>query len=136
MADVLLRVRDKPHQLLPGANGMSLGRGDVVTVRETPWPWTPAELSHPDWRILRLPNVSVAALGLLLRPQQDETLRVTRKRGAKVDLDSLDVPVALRGWLLDDTRQQPIRSHNMSETTFLRLIAQHPQRSRFVVFGR
>lgn len=61
MAEILLRVVDKV-----GAdvykNCQCLKRGDVVVVQPDGWPWGREELTNPDWRIIKLPNVTVAEM--------------------------------------------------------------------------
>lgn len=136
VADLLIRVVDRHPAAVPEARrALSLGVGDVVTAQVTGHPWTAAELQNHEWRILRLPNVSVAGCAELLKPQlavEALTPRVVRKRAARLSMAADAWPPAVRRWFADAERKVPILSNGMSEAALLSCIERYPQRRRFV----
>ena len=117
MCEILLRVRDKVNDADPYLDAQCLKRGDVVVVVENGWPWSEAELTNPDWRILKLPNVSVEFAEAFLAPEVDtdptRPSRMLRRRALRVAVNAL--PAAVRTWLADETRAQPTRTMNVTE---------------------
>lgn len=90
-------------------------RGDVIEVADDDAVFSAFEQAHRPWRILKFPHVSVSeARALLSRelpvaPQllsgvPDPMLQV---RGFYLDVDMADLPVAMRIYLDDDTRDAP-----------------------------
>lgn len=124
MCEVLLRVADKIGAD-PYLDAKCLKRGDIVVVCADGWAWGADELVNPFWRILKLPNVTVAqAEGFLGREFDTDPAkpsRVLRRRAFGVDLASVTIPAGLKAWLLDDTRAAPTRTTNFTPAQFLAL---------------
>lgn len=133
MADILIRIRDKESSGDPETDALQFKRGDVIAVWPTPGPWGTEERRNPDWRILRLPNVSVEDVGELLRVETDALERISRKRRARFNVDSVSLPAPIRNWLTNDARTQPILSSNISRATFLAFIEAKAPRVRMRV---
>jgi hypothetical protein len=135
MADLLIRIRDKESSGDAETDALQFGRGDVIAVWETPGPWGKQELSNPDWRIVRLANVTAADALELIQPETDALAtseRLMRKRRAGFNLDNL--PAGLRAWLDDDdSRAEPIRTVNLSRAAFLVLVQVKARRAPFRV---
>ncbi len=134
MADLLIRIRDKESSGDPETDAVQFKRGDVIAVWPTPGPWGTEELRNPDWRIVRLPNVSVEDAQELMAPERLATLdgeRLMRKRRARLDVDNLPAPV--RAWLADDTRAVPIFSSPLPRAAFVALVLGKPARQPFRV---
>jgi hypothetical protein len=82
MSEVLLRVVDKP--------GLERERpaGYVVHVAPNGWAWTPAELTNPDWQIVRVnPNLVDSEVEALRTPKNQAGLvtRLTRAFVAQLE---------------------------------------------------
>lgn len=137
MADILFRIRDKVNATDAEANELCFKRGDVIAICPTPWAWSTAELTNPDWRILRVPQVSPDNLSDLLIGMYDQLALVptlTRKRKSFFNgVDSFTG--AARTWLNDDSRAQPIRTLDVTLAQILTFISQKPQRNRQQVIG-
>lgn len=132
MADLLIRIRDKESSGDAETDALQFKRGDVIAVWETPGPWGIEELRNPDWRILRLPNVSAADAQELMAPETDSTVtaeRLMRKRRARLDIDALPAPV--RAWLADDSRAQPILEAGLARVAFVALVRAKSRRIGF-----
>ena len=116
MCELLIRVRDKEfadtYQKVK-----QLGRGDVVVVVENGWSWSQKELTNPDWRILKLPNILVDDVVDLLAPEENPTPgvpnRMLQRVGKRLDLSHVNL-ASLLAWIQDDTRAQPTRTVNIT----------------------
>jgi hypothetical protein len=117
LADLLIRIRDKETSGDAETDALQFKAGDVVAVCDTPWPWSTTELTNPDWRILRLPLVTVQEVNDLLIPQlgaenvQGNT-PLRRKRGKRIGIEGFTGQV--RQWIDDGTRAEPILSRNFT----------------------
>lgn len=89
MAELLLRVVDKTSPD-PYRDARLTKRGDVIVVCPDGWNWGLEELASPDWRILRLPALSVSEARALLaeEPETDPTQpsRVRQRRAFRLNL--------------------------------------------------
>jgi hypothetical protein len=83
--EILVRVVDK-HPVESPDYEASSQRGDVIVVCPNGHPWSPAELTNPDWRIIRAPILQAEADALLAKSQD---VTVKRRREWKIDLDAL-----------------------------------------------
>lgn len=106
MSEWLVRIRDKAldrgfeDKLL---DSKCLGRGDVVVVCEDGWAWSKEERANPDWRILKMPNVSVSTAQAFLGAEYDEDPRnpspYLRRRAFKLDVDNAALGAQIVDWL-------------------------------------
>lgn len=121
MCEVLVRVANKANDD-PYRTAQLLQRGDVVVVVEDEHAWGPAELSNPDWRILKLPNVSVNAALAFLGPELDSNpgkpSLMLRPRAFRFDLEHGALPAAFKAWLADSSRKRPARALDVTEAQF------------------
>jgi hypothetical protein len=124
MSEVLVRVRNKV-QADPYLSCKLHERGDVIVVCADGWAWSAAELTNPDWRIIKLPNVTVSQVDGFLGPEFDtdpaHPSRMLRRRAFMLDIDFSDLPLAFKNWLRDDTRAAPTRTVNYTPAQFLAL---------------
>ena len=94
MAEVLVRVVDKVSSD-PYLDAQCTKRGDVIHVAPDGWSWGTKEIQNPDWRIVKLPNVSESDLAALLIPELHDDpqnpSRVLQRRAFKLDLDALQL---------------------------------------------
>jgi len=132
MADLLIRIRDKESSGDAFTDELQFKRGDVIDVKESPGIWG-EELRNPDWRILRLTNVSAADVIELLREERAADQTLMRKRKARLNIDSAALPLAVRTWLQDDTRQSPILTVGLSRAAVLALVENKVPRFRLRV---
>jgi hypothetical protein len=124
MSEILVRVHNKV-QPDPYLACKLFERGDVVVICTDGWVWSDEELTNPDWRIIKLPNVAVsqaeAFLGQELDTDPANPSRMLRRRAFLLDIDFADLPVAFKNWLRDDTRATPTRTVNYTPAQFLAL---------------
>lgn len=114
MCEVLIRVLDKVNPNDPYLDCKLFKRGDIVTIQDDGWVWTPEEKSNPDWRIIKFTAIPLAQAISYLDPQLDvdkaNPSRMLRRRKFSFDIDNLTLPAAFRTWLADGTRAAPTRS--------------------------
>lgn len=107
MAELLLRVVDKVGSDLY-RNCQCLKRGDVVVVQPDGWKWGNEELTNPDWRILKLPNVTVLQLQQFLSGEpitdSNRSSNTRLRRWYFVDLANAAITGQFRNYLNDATR--------------------------------
>lgn len=91
MAELLLRVVDKPLSGDLKTDVMRTMRGDVITVQKDGWKWSPRELNNPAWRIIAFPGAPVSEFnGMLQRELGDPKVNFyLQRRGVKYYIDSL-----------------------------------------------
>jgi len=122
MAEIIFWARDKAKPWDAELDAQAYKRGDVISIVPDGWQWSPRELTHPDWRILRLTSITdLADLAVLKRPELDANLRVRRKRASFVEITKL--PAAVQIWLADDTRAVPIFVSAVSRSAVLSAIS-------------
>ena len=119
MAELLLRVHDKPRRGDVYLDSQQTQAGDVNTVQLDGWIWGSVELTHPDWRILRIPALTVEAAEVWLSPEPERSptmkSRVLQRRGVSFSIAALtQADVSLTAWLADDTRRAPIAVASLS----------------------
>jgi hypothetical protein len=101
MAEFLVRIRDKE-----GHNVGLLGEREVVSVCEDGWKWSRIELSNPDWRILKVPGMTVEEGEVFTMPEPVDTTRyIQRRRAFKIDVTVL--PASIQEKITDDRRLEP-----------------------------
>lgn len=107
--ELLVRIRNKTSPDVY-QNCRLTKRGDVIAVRPDGHPWGKRELSNPDWRIIRVP-ISLAEAGALIdkEPGNPRTNRMLQRRSFYLNVDWSELPAGVKSWILDDTRQEPIR---------------------------
>lgn len=122
MCEALFFVVDRVHPD-PYMDVQNFKRGDVIVVEPDGHVWGTDELSNPDWRILKLPNVSVLQAQSFLSEEVDtdpqKPSRMLQKRGFKLDVDAATLPAAVKTWLLDKTRAAPTFTVNFTPAQFI-----------------
>jgi hypothetical protein len=92
MAELLIRVVDKINSD-PLKDCKLLKRGDVVAWKPDFSTWASQEVANPDWRIIRVNNLTVAECDNYLAPEPAvdplHPSRMLRKRGVFLDLSLL-----------------------------------------------
>lgn len=105
MAEILLRVKDQINEDIY-KTARSTQRGDVISVQVDGWQWGTQEKIDPQYRILKLPNLSVIEgenfLGEELETDIRNPSRTLQRRQFKIDLDNL--PAEMQPFLSDDLR--------------------------------
>lgn len=81
MCEILLCVKNMGTSGVQASDSHQPKQGDVVAVQPDGWPWGACELgqvvqgnpngNHPFFRIIKLPNVTVAQASNMLTPEQD-----------------------------------------------------------------
>lgn len=116
MCELLLRVVDKINRDDPRLDSKCTKRGDVIVAVDDGWSWSPAERTNPDWRIIRLPNVTLSEAQSFLAPEPEDTPETPspfrQRRAFRFDADSPALPAAFATWLADASRAQPARTVN------------------------
>lgn len=111
MAEILIRVTSKiAADFYP--NCRITKRGDVIDVEPDGWPWGTDERTASFWRLLSLPNVSVAYAKTFLAREtavsQLDLGRTLQHRAFRLDIDNPALVGQWRVWINDDTRAVPI----------------------------
>lgn len=126
MCELLIRIRDKVNAD-PYLDAKCTKRGDVIVVLEDGWGWAQGELTNPDWRILRVPAVTVGQAAAFVTPEVDtdpaHPSRVLQRRGFRINLEGIAINGAWTAWIADDTRAAPARtlSATLAQLTALRV---------------
>ena len=83
-------------------------RGDVIAAQPDGWVWSTAELTNPEWRILKMPTLTQAEADALTTPELDpsSTKAYTwSKRGTALYFEKQALPYKFLKYLRDATRQ-------------------------------
>jgi hypothetical protein len=113
MAQLLIFARDKvcgDYHL----DAQNHKRGDVLLVYPDGQQHSQEVLTHPMFRIIEVPSLSINEAKTLLAPQvlgPNDTFvseKTRQFRGFKLDLDDPLIPADLRAYVDDDTRKQDI----------------------------
>lgn len=86
--EALIRVVDK------GVAEDCSKAGDVISICPDGWAWSPAELSNPDWRIVRV-NILQAQADAFL--SKSKNVAVKRRREWTIDFSKLPNPALFAG---------------------------------------
>lgn len=86
--EALIRVVDKGE-----AEDCSKA-GDVIAICPDNWPWSPAELTNPDWRIVRVNILQAQADAFLAKANSP---LVVRRREWRVEFSLLPNPALFTG---------------------------------------
>jgi hypothetical protein len=117
MAEFLLRVVDKVNTD-PVLNTKCTKRGDVIVVQEDGWAWGLRELTDPQYRLLRVPAMSLSEARTFVAEEQDVNpqapSRMLLRRAFKLDIDHPIVPIPVKAWLADATRATPLLVLNLN----------------------
>jgi hypothetical protein len=103
MAEFLFRAHN--HNAAPGTR---LARGDCVVAVENGWPWTQAELTAPQWRIVKVPDMSLDEARVLMAPDpgDPELGHLPQRRKYTVDEALFQLPETA-AFVADDSRVAP-----------------------------
>lgn len=98
MSELLVRIVDKVNDADPYLNAKCTKRGDVIVVVEDGWAWGGKEKANPEWRIVKLPKVTVSEAQAFLSPEPitDPAApnRVKQRRAFRLNLDTLPLDCA------------------------------------------
>lgn len=108
MAELLVRVRDKVSPD-PYLNVRLTKRGDVIVVMPDGHDWAADELRNRDWRIVKVPGLSMVEAEAMTveEPHDPERSRMMLRRWFRLDVDSVDLPQRARQVIADDSRAAP-----------------------------
>ncbi len=91
MAELLVRVVDKINHDDPYLDAKCLKAGDVVVVCPDGWVWGREELANPEWRIVRVPGLTVEQCAGFLseEPETDPTNPnpMRQRRGFRLEIE-------------------------------------------------
>lgn len=120
MAEILLRVRDKSNPDDIYKDVRLTKRGDVIVAMPDGHPWGSGELGNPDWRILKLPDVSLTEADAMtteeLPADPQAPSRTLQRRAFSFDIDNL--PQSAAAFIADDTRATPALTLAMTVPQF------------------
>lgn len=125
MCELLVRVSDKVNEDFY-RNCQCTKRGDIISLCPDGWNWSTSEKTVPFWRIVKLPNVTVAQATPYLRPEiATDPLnpsKTLQKRAFKLDLSNATLPAAFITFIQDNTRAQPSYTFNASAATIASIV--------------
>ena len=85
MAEILLQWVDKVPSSDP-LYGKNYKQGDVIALCPDGWAWSSLEQTNPNWRIVKLPNVTVAQIQNLIAVEFDPiTEDIVNKRTSYIN---------------------------------------------------
>lgn len=122
MCEMVISVIDKVSDE-PEVDCALPKRGVVIDVFEDDHAYGRMELTHPMFRILKLPGVSMDYARSFLGKEIADHPRAL-KRLFHIDLDHPDVPADLKAHLADDSRTVPY--HVVDQATITALKRQRP----------
>lgn len=105
MVELVISVIDRAAAE-PAVDAAMPKRGVVIDVFEDGHDYGRMELTHPMFRILKLPGTSLAFGQSFLGSEPGEHPLALRRQ-MKIDIDHPDVPADLRAHLADDSRTTP-----------------------------
>lgn len=88
LMEILIRIVDK------GATEDCSKSGDVISVCPDGWAWSPAELTNPDWRIVKA-NILQTHAGAFLSRANNPLAK--RRREWRIDFSLLPNPALFTG---------------------------------------
>jgi hypothetical protein len=136
MCEILLCVRDMRNIAWPYPQ-----QGDVIAVAPDGWRWGDCELgrpvegnpngNHPFWRIIKLPNVTVAQAANLLAPERDADPQHPSPylQYRQFYFDKTKIPasqIALLQNLADDLRANGFVTLNFTAAQLTNVISRRP----------
>jgi hypothetical protein len=84
--------------------------GDVIAICPDGWAWSEAELTNPDWRIVRAPLLPIECVALLASSLPEALVKRRRMKRLALAADSriatFMAKTRARGEIIDVTRQQ------------------------------
>jgi hypothetical protein len=97
VAELLVWVAEYPKTGDPYVDRSRPSAGCVITIQPDGWKWSKAELTNPDWRVVKLPGIPVEKLTQLtapdlgyLDPEAEKINKVLRRYTKAFDLPELD----------------------------------------------
>ena len=97
MAEIIVRVVEHDHST-PQTAYLHVGQYEVVTVQENGWAWSALELNNPDWRIIRISNVTAATLAYWADTYTLPDGSLEYKRGHRIDNTASQVQGIIDSW--------------------------------------
>jgi len=126
MCEMLIRVVDKVNDD-PYLDAKCTKRGDVITVQPDGWGWSRAELRNPDWRIIKIPGVTVIEAESFLGAEMDadpaNPSQVLQRRAFRLDVDALPDS---SGQVGDASRRNPLHRVNIDYDDLMALKISKP----------
>lgn len=112
MCELLVRIVDKVHPDPYIDANHSTKRGDVIVVRDDGHVWGQAEISNPDWIIIKVLGVSANDASVFVARELDDDAkhpsRVLQARMFRFDLDA-PVPTDLASLIAAQIRKPKLR---------------------------
>jgi hypothetical protein len=131
MAELLLRVVSKTAPGDIRRDTKLTKRGDVIVAKPDGWRWVGRELTSPQWRILKVPALSLSEASMLLAAEPyDDPVHpsLTRQRRMyRLDIDNVALPSALATYLADETREEPAFILTLDIDRIRRMIVRKPK---------
>lgn len=119
------RVSDDPYK-----DCKLFKKGDILAVQVDGWQWGKEELAHADFRILKLPNVTLAAAQAFIAGETNSDpgnpSRMLKPRKLCFDRQNVNLPAAIRSWFQDDTRSVQAFTSNITGAQLLNFIVTKP----------
>lgn len=121
---VLLRVTDKINTNDPKLDAKCLKRGDVVVIVDDDHNWGTQDLTNPDWRIIKAPNMTQETADLIMQEQADfaeANTDLLKRRKFSLDFSSPTFSPSLIAFLTDNNRPTPIYETTIADADIFAL---------------
>lgn len=97
MAEILVRVVEHSHST-PETAHLHVGQYEAVVIRGNGWPWSFNELNNPDWRVIRISNVTEEALAYWADAAFTAQEDLQYKRTYRIDHQASQVQAIIDSW--------------------------------------
>ena len=121
-------AKDKVNPNDSTLDALCLKQGDVVCVMPDGHPWTQKELTNPNWRIIRVPNMPNDLRNQATEAGTPKAGTLTQARKYTIDLASPHVTAAFSEFFLDDTRSTPIYETSIPTESLYEIRKPRPDR--------
>ena len=84
MAEALISFQDQLPSSDPNYK-LRYRAGEIITIQQDGWPWSDAELTNPQWRIIKAPGLDANAIQAWLAASVDVNNNLLMRRSKFLD---------------------------------------------------
>lgn len=137
MAQLLLTVVGQYNNDDPYMDARLPKPGDILAIQPDDAEWGQFELSHSEWRIIKLPSHTAASLQYLLEDVKPTSpgQKMVQYRAFYLNISAPQLSSELKAYLADNTRSVPIFTVTSGEQAIINVLQQKSQRPDPNVIG-